>query len=559
MDESPHIRLGRPGTGGRLRRTTPFTGTTATEDLIRDLGQPTNEPHGRSQLMIWPVSPTGDGVIFSRLSGPEIHGGETALGQVHPLRDLATSHGLTPRLIIVALHTSGTSRFENRPDFQVIRDGIELGWLRWVSYRGPDRLSRDVLSAELLYDLLRVNNVKLYLGALGRSVDWDHDYVYLRSLGLASATEAASIKARTQSAIRSRYVDMRRGWPGQRKFGFRRNPYTKYLEVDPQQWEFVKRIHFGYAEAGNEKPTSLKTIAANLATLGCDISYSQVRRCLTDRMYVDGRFFSTVDGERVEQAPITITDPIPEAVFQRNQELLKLRVCHRTTTQIGEYCLNGIPIVHEQCSDLRNSRGYSSHLRGRTITGVRAYRHSPWIPAGCRGFSIPQDTLETAVIAQLRDNFESEPLQTGLAASHRRETRGFETNLITPESRRHISRQIRERAQLKAQLTRRYLSSVDPINTPSPQAYWELVGALTAEIEHLERRLQTAETDPTVSSTAGTKSLSEETRRLIPLTIPLLGEHRILRAALLSMLIREIRVDVAGSTMNISVVLHLPA
>ncbi len=481
------------------------------------------------------------------------------MSQVHPLRDLTKKNGLTPRLIVVALHTSGTSRFENRPDFEIVREGIELGWCKWVAWRGPDRIAREVLPAELLYDLLRTNGIDLFLTSLNRAVDWDRDHIYLRSLGLASATEAASIKARTQGAIRARYPDMRRGWPGQRKFGFRRNLYTKFLEVDPEQWEFVKRIHFGYADATSAQTNGLKAVAANVSALGCDLSYSQVRRCLMDRIYVDGRFFSTVDGEEIEQHPIALDDPIPEEVFQRNQELLKLRESRRTTTQVGEYCLNSIPVIHEACCDLRNDKGYAAHLRGRTISGVRAYRHSPWIPTDCRGFSIPQETLETAVIETVRSKLASDALNAAFAESCRKAQRGFDTQILTPENKRHIRRQVRERTQLKAQLTRRYLDSLGSSCAPSPQAYWDLVGALSAEIDHLERRLQSREPTPTVSELPDTRDLLEKLHLFVPVATPLVAERRILRAALLNALISEIRVSVEGRNLDVTVTLKLPS
>ena len=213
-------RVGRPGAGGRLPRSSPFTGTSATADLIRELGQPQLEVHGSTQLLLWPVDPTGDGIILGRLSGREVEGGETAMGQIHPLRAMSERLELRPRLIVMSVHNSGMRPYADRPDFALVEQAISLGWCRWVAWRGPDRIARDVLPAETFYDRLRRDGVGLYLHGLGRLVDWQRDRVYLRALRLVSAEEAASIKDRTHAAIRSRYIAEGRGWPSSKRFGF---------------------------------------------------------------------------------------------------------------------------------------------------------------------------------------------------------------------------------------------------------------------------------------------------------------------------------------------------
>jgi hypothetical protein len=537
----PLTRVGRPSGGGRTPPALPFTSTSATEELIRELGQPHIEVDSPVQLLIWEDNPDGDGVLAARLSGRELQGGETAMGQVHPQREMARRLGVRPRLIIVSINNSGQRRYENRPDFRIIEEAIGLGWCRWVAWRNPDRIAREVLPAELFYDLLRRQDVGLLLSERGGEVDWDHDRVYLRTLGIVSAEEAISITKRTQSAIRTRYPDQRRGWPASKRFGFRRNWATKYLEVHPEQWEYVKRIHLRYSELEDGRGGGLRALQAELLACGCELSVERIRCILRDPIYVTGEFSATIDGVVVPQRPIALDHPIPEHVFQRNQELLSLRSGRETRTPPGWFCLNGVPVRHARCADLSNGRGLHPLLKGRILFGkVEAYRHSPWVPSCCRGYVLDRVTLEAPVTRALRSLGEDAALQLAWQERRLALERGY-TPLILDGRRAQVLRmRIRNRELQRAQLTRAYLERLDQGEEANELAYSQLVHALDQEIAQLGERLRASGAAPAVSASGPPPELVDALEHVLTDDVPNDPARRLQRAALVQALVEEI-------------------
>lgn len=547
-------RVGRPNGGGRTPRALPFTGTSATEDLIAELGQPHIEVEARVQLLIWEDDPSGDGILEARLSGHELQGGETAMGQIHPQREMARRLALRPRLIVVSIHNSGLRRYENRPDFRIIEEAIDLGWCRWVAWRGPDRIARDVLPAEMFYDLLQRRDVALYLSDRGGLVDWELDRVYLRTLGIVSAEEAIAIRKRTQTAIRTRYPDQQRGWPASKRFGFRRNWATKFLEVHPEQWEHVKRIHLRYSELEDGRGGGLRALQAELLACGCELSVERIRKILRDPIYVSGEFSVMISGETRPQRPIPLDDPIPAHVFQRNEELLGLRAGRETKTPPGWFCLNGVPVRHERCEHLTNERGLRTYLKGRILFDkVEAYRHSPWVPAGCRGYVLDRSVLEPPVMAALRTLAESAPLVAAWDARRIALVRGY-TPLVLDKRRIQILRmRIRHRQMQKAQLTRAYLERLDQGEQANELAYIQLVGALDQEIAQLEERVAAAVAAPAVSGDAPPRELADALGELLTDDVPLQPERRLQRAALVQALVDEIVLVDDGTGIRVNV------
>ena len=534
-------RVGRPNGGGRTPRAIPFTGTSATEGLIAELGQPHVEVDDRVQLLIWEDDPAGDGILDARLSGRELQGGETAMGQIHPQREMARRLGLCARLIVVSINNSGRRRYENRPDFRIIEDAVDLGWCKWVGWRSPDRIARDVLPAEMFYDLLQRRAVALYLSDRGGLVDWDLDRVYLRTLGIVSAEEAIAIKKRTQTAIRTRYPDQERGWPASKRFGFRRNWATKFLEVHPEQWEHVKRIHLHYSELEDGRGGGLRRLQAELLTCGCELSVERIRKILRDPIYVSGEFSVSIAGEIRPQRPVPLADPIPEQVFQRNQELLGLRSGRETKTPPGWFCLNGVPIRHERCAHLTNERGLHSYLKGRILFDkVEAYRHSPWVPSCCRGYVLDRTTLEPPVMAALR-SLASNSALVGAWRSRRIALEYGYTPLVLDRRRAQILRmRIRNRELQKAQLTRAYLERLDQGEEANELAYGELVRALDQEVAQLEERLAASAAAPAVGGEEPPVELSEALEHVLTDTIPVDPALRLQRAALVQAFVQEI-------------------
>jgi hypothetical protein len=218
----------KPGTGGRRPRATAFTPTTATAALYRELGDPTISQHQGTTMMVWVVDKRGDGILNARLSGQELQGGETALGQVHPLRALADQLERRVRLIVVTINNSGAKAFDDRPDFILTKREIDAGRVRWVAWRGTDRIAREETPFFMYRDLLRDSGTTLILGNLGRAIDFRHDRYQLNMQNTAAADERDLIYMRTHGAIHSRWVLEGRGWPSSGGYGFRRNTQTKF-------------------------------------------------------------------------------------------------------------------------------------------------------------------------------------------------------------------------------------------------------------------------------------------------------------------------------------------
>ena len=473
---------------------TPYTQATATAELIDELGPPLLMGGFGVQLRVWVLCEEGDGILFSRLSGRDLRGGETAMGQITPLRELAERRSLRPRLIVHSGNNSGARRFEHRVDFALAQRAIETdGWCRWVGWRDADRIGREDLPLALYYDLLRRYDVGLYLCDLGRAVNWEADRLELGFRTLVSIRERIEIKNRTHNALERTWVRGGRGWPGARPFGFRRNWATKHLEPDPDQWQFVKLIHLRYADLDLDRGSGgLRQLAAELKEVGCELSHNRVRRVLQDPIYVTGEHSFVYQGERVAGKPVPLTDPIPEHVFQRNNELLGLRKAN-TRTPLGTFCLNGVPIEHAACAHLRDARGRRPLLKGRLHMerDLYVYRHEPWVPERCYGYTIEREPFERAVLEALSDALcgSDVMLSTWALASAPTINR---TLRLTGEELGRLEREIgtleRRRAQLAREFRRRLVNG-EPANE---LAYHDLTVGIDTEIGQLRERLRMA-------------------------------------------------------------------
>ena len=416
------------------------------------------------------------------------------MGQVHPIRALNESLGLRPRVLLVSTNNSATKRYEDRLDFALIERSIKTGWCRWVCFRSADRIARAPLPLALFYDLLQRFDVTLYLSDLGRAVDWSRDRLELGFRGLMSAEELVVLKERTLGALDRGWLADGRGWPGKRPFGFRRNWATKFLEPDPAQWGFVKFAHLRYSAIENGGGGGLRRLAEELFEMGCEISPSQLRRLLRDPIYVTGDYSVRRRGATHPGRRIPLGDPIPGDTFERNQELLSLRRGRENRTPIGTFCLNAVPVIHARCAQAVNARGLHAFLRGRVDPrhDARSYRHSPFVPPGCRGFSIDQGVLEGLVIRELRSLASNEALKVEFEkASGGSSTAGI--SVLTREDRRVLEVETRGLERRRTQLARGFRARVKAGEEHNELAYWELLGGLTAEIDQIRRRLSASD------------------------------------------------------------------
>lgn len=499
MAASSRRAVSRPGSGGLLPRATPYSYTSATAELIEELGQPWRLAYKHAQILIWHVDEAGTGVACARLSGAELQNGETAMGQVHQVRGLARALGLQERLIVVTLNNSGGRDYELRPDFLLVEEAVREGWCRWVGWRDVYRMEREPAPGERFMRFLREHDVDLLLADLGRTTIWEQDRLTLRILSAVGAEQRADITRRTHAQLQRLWVDNGRGWPGAKRFGFRRNAVTKYLEVDHEQWPFVLHIHHRYAAIADKTPHGLRRLEDELALMGCALHYTHIRRVLKDTIYCDGKWSVQRSGQSVAQRPIFLREPVPWPVYQRNQELLGQRKGKNTRTPTGAYCLNSIELVHLACAECIDSGGRSMQLRGRTQSGRdrHDYEHNSPVPRACYGFRVPQHVIEPAVLAALREDT-SRDLQL---ADLWRQSRPFAGLLSRPafdeQARQAMQRRLQQLERQRERLERYFVHRLAAGEQLDERDYHELIEAIRAEQDQLKARLGTAQPTPT--------------------------------------------------------------
>lgn len=534
--------IGRPGTGGRQPLASPHTATSATHELYEQFGAPLVATSMGVTMLSWIEDPDGSGIILARLSGRDLHRGETAMLQIHPGRKLMAELELRARLLIVTTDNTGAREYARRPDFAAIEQARAQDWLRWVCWRDQERIAREPVPFEQFMRRARDMQVDVYLQSLGRRVDWATDRLMLRTLGVVSAEEREKIFERTHRALRERWLKEGRGWPSARKFGFRRNPVTKFLEVDPEQWEFVKRIHLRYAELEQRaEGRGVAALAAEMTSLGCELSPSQVRRILRDRMYVDGSW--SVSHGRYPGRPVQLDEPIPESVYERNRELLGLRRGRSSRTSLGEFALSGVPIAHSGCEHLRDNADRRPMLRGRrhaNRTGL-AYRHAPWVPEACRGFSIDRDDLDGAVTRALLDLSDHPALAAAWQRACRPAMAAVPPVLTENDTQALRLRISRIRRQL-GRVRRLHREALIAGATVDARLHRDLVEDLGAEIERSEARVQAHGITPEIGEGADAERVSLREAMRLSLEGARTNSAAVSRAALIQALAVGVRV-----------------
>lgn len=442
----------RPGTGGRKPRVVAGTATTATAQLQAALGEPTKVQTGRrgakSEIWVRPnleallrliqeregrsaegepaqsratSEPKPRVAVVNRLSSQEIQGGETIAGQIFDGLRTAQDNNCDVVAVIASTNYGSELTFEERDDFRWIVEQAELGQLDGVVFREPDRIARKQAVVHPFYDKCKRLDLDIYLASLNRKVDWssEGDQLQISLINALSEVEAQKIARRMQDAKRRRWVEEGRGWPGCKRFGFRRNKLTKHLEVDPEQWPTIELIHNNYGKLSSGRKSGCRALSEKLAEMGIDLSTEKIRKILLDPIYVDGTYTVRVDGQLIACEPIPLEKPIPRAVFQRNQELL---VCQKGTyskVPAGTNALNGVVIEHGACNDQTDPKaGHPPRLRvNNSRAGKPSYRHRGKHPKSCHGYRLEQREFEGAVIRKLLELAEDKEVQEAWSAA----------------------------------------------------------------------------------------------------------------------------------------------
>lgn len=404
----------RPGTGGRQKPLRAYSETTATAELYEKYGEPFISKHGDATMMVWLVDAEGDGIIGARLSTRDVQKGETALGQVHPALEASQNRKLKPKWIVVTTENSGGLPYDERCDFELIEREIYAGRCRWVWFRDVRRLIRNVSPFYRFRDTLLETNTDLWLtdyAHRGGPIDWDADDIQLGIEAILAERDRKNIYSQTHGPLMTRWLGEGRGWPGAKQFGYRRNDLTNFLEVDPEQWMFVRMIFETYVATEKGKGKGVRAVKEALAAAGCELSDSTIKRVLADPIYVTGEDAVCRDGKLYEIKPIELDDPIAADLFEEVQQLLKLRKGKEERNPAGFFPLNGLAEHSCGCRLRARTQGARQHM---------TYTHYPEkgekVCPECRGWSVGARDLEQAVIREVRRLAKCQKLQEEWAA-----------------------------------------------------------------------------------------------------------------------------------------------
>lgn len=408
----------RPGTGGRVQVDDEALRTAATAELHEALGPPTFERVDSVAIEYWTaetarkdngfIFPDGDGILVARISTADAKKGETALGQVHALNEYAKANGLRPREIIVTTKNRGTRDYAKRWDFLRIEQGIASGTVHWVAFYSVDRMTRRLESGLRFLRFLDATKTTLHLLDIGIREPGGDDLVLNISQVMAER-ERGNIEKRTSEAKHRRWVGEGRGYPNAQRFGFRRDK-NKFLEVDPEQWPFVKLIHSLFGTTKDGKQLGVRAVSEELERQGCPLSHEKIRKILKDPIYVTGEWTTQSQGKTVQNRAPKLDDPIPEKTFQRNQAILATTKGRSTQTKPGTYVLNLVPLYHASCLDPKKRTKGSDvpRLKARTYSDKKRrkveakYAHQTPVPECCRGFTVSADEIDQVVVETLR-------------------------------------------------------------------------------------------------------------------------------------------------------------
>ena len=544
------------GRGGRRRSVPRGVDREATRALRETLGEPTVYRRFGMRLEVFEVEPDGDGAILVRLSSRDVQKGETALGQVTEVFDMCRRQELRPRKVLVMLRCEASATYEKRFDWAMVRDDADSGWLRWVALREADRISRNRESAPRLHRDLELRDIGLYLAVQGRAIDLGdpNDRFLLDTFTNVGTLEAATIRRRTQGPIINRWLLEGRGWPKQPPFGFRRDT-RDYVEVDPEQWAFVERIHGDYATLDPLGGGSIRRLRRHLAAMGCALSVAQLQRILRNPMYVSGEWSVTYGGKEYPCQPVRIASPIPDEVFQRNGALLDASRGKQKVHPIGFYALNTVRVVHGACAE--DAERDPVHLmKGKT----GRYRHIRAPHSTCRGFTVERSVLDSAVIGILRELCESPERRRQYAEAARPGaiTLPNDDGLPSEPQTLSIEQELRLRKQQLQEANRQWLARpTEAAEGDLVEGYAALTDLLRREIAGLERRLliarrlqDAAATDAAALEHVDLVARAHEILTVEPPADPDVAQRRV---AFIQAAIDEVVVDIDGDELVIEI------
>lgn len=542
----------RDGLGGRQVRNTAYDREKQIALFYERYGQPLVDRRDRGRrLIVWQVDPASQGAMLIRISSEDVKGGMTVELQLTAASKVIDEQGLgAPRYVVVATEMRATLDYDTRIDLHwvVERFGRDI---RWVVAREPDRVSRHE-SVYRFYEAMRKHKVAMYYAFwVNGRVNWEEHRFLLNMAHAFAVNEGQLIARRMLTPTVENWLGKGKGMPGAKRMGFRRDE-ENYLVVDEAAWPKMTGLHQRYYDAANEgRPLTLEQLTEEFNDQhGVCISVQKVHDILTDRIYNDGEWHATFAGYRVWCRPVPLFDPVPDHVFQRNQELLRLRKGHNEVTPEGEYLLNVVPFLHAECMHTRVGSNKKETPRLRRYNSGNApsdrYYHFPHPrTAGgphCKGLSVPGE-VEAVVVCAVRDLVASRELQDAYAEAVFAEK--------STAAERPSEAQLRA-ARLKVQELETRLRNLlkHAPGAPGPyeewsemqwqglhEAYTEALAAARSSAEDLEERALVVPAELQAMDDVLEGQLAEVIASVLTVYTPQDADHRIARAALFRALV----------------------
>jgi hypothetical protein len=542
----------RDGLGGRQPRKTPYSPDKVLATLFERYGPALVDKRDRGRrLTVWQVDPTSSGALFMRLSSEELKGGDTLELQLTPGEKVIEEEGLAqPRYVIAATEMKATKDYDTRFDLHWLEERFGRD-IKWLVAREPDRISRHE-SVYRFYESIRRNKVALYYAYwVNGRVNWEEHRFILNVAHAFAVNEGQLIARRMLTPRVERWLLKGKGMPGSQRVGLRRDE-ENYLVVDEQAWPRVQWLHRRYYDAAQDgRPLTCAQLAEDFNNkYGVSISTQKVHDILTDRIYNDGKWWSTFAGYRVWCRPVELGKrAIPDRIFQRNQEVLRLRKGRNEVTAEGEYLLNVVPFLHAECMHARvGKKRQVPRLRryNSTTRGVDPYYHFPH-PGKlggphCKGLSVSEE-VEALVVCTVRDLVASRELQEAYAEA-------VFTDKAQQDDRPTEAELRAARLQVAEMETRLVNMRKNPPGVPGQyhdwtekawqelhQAYDDALGEARATVEELEERALLVPPEVQAIDSVLESELTELIQQVLTVYTPENADHRYARAALFKALV----------------------
>jgi hypothetical protein len=424
------------------------------------------------------------------MSGRDAQMGDTEATQLNSLLEEMVISGILPRVVIFTLDNSGYNDEEDRPDLILCHQLMTEDWCEVVGRRGMDRVGREYLPVDRHLHLLQKHGVDLYLLSFRRIVNWREDDITIRAQMMAAKQEGENFRYRSQDALVRRWLEIGRGWPGVIRYGTVRdtNKNGQFLvpAKDGKQMQIVHYLYERYAAA--EGTVSRRQLEREvLQKFKAKLSHPTINRLLRDPIYVTGEWWVSFCGVLYRGKDIEWENPVPLERYQRVQELMALRGGARNPDSEGAFALNGL-LRHATCQHMRDKRDKLYRFRGSVSNrGKPTYYHSPG-PATdhCRGFSLPAQVIEPAVMRALRQLATDGQLQEAWRRRAQQPERPPQAALNEQQLedlRQQRQRLIAQRDSIEAREMERCLQTGEDVDLGQLRRVTQLMEDRVAEIE----------------------------------------------------------------------------